>query len=269
MAAFSAATLRQDYDARGFVTPLYACSADDAAAELREATGLAGDARFKPHLYLPAINRVARAPDVVAAARACLGGDVFLWSSDVNFKGPHSEAFFSPHQDSTYAGLAPAERCCTVWVALTAADEASGALAFAPGSHLQGQRPHVENPADPHNALSKGQRCQARGPWTHARLRPGDLSVHHFHCVHASGANRSPNPRVGLALRFARLDVRQTGAARESVTVLGQAAPEGFDVEPALPPDPSEDDLARGRAAHAAALAAERENYFPAGGAYR
>ena len=34
-------------------------------------------------------------------------------------------------------------------------------------------------------------------------------------------------------------------------------------------PDPSGDDLARGRAAHAAALAAERENYFPAGGAYR
>ena len=80
----------------------------------------------------------------VDAARACLGGDVFLWSSDVNFKGPHSEAFFSPHQDSTYAGLAPAERCCTVWVALTAADESSGALAFAPASHLQGQRPHVE-----------------------------------------------------------------------------------------------------------------------------
>ena len=59
---------------------------------------------------------------------------MFLWSSDVNFKGPHSEAFFSPHQDSTYAGLAPAEHCCTIWVALTAADEASGALAFAPVS---------------------------------------------------------------------------------------------------------------------------------------
>ena len=95
------------------------------------------------------------------------------------------------------------------------------------------------------------------------------MSVHHFHCVHASGANRSSGPRVGLALRFARLDVRQTGAARESVTVLGAAAPDGFDVEPALPLSPSEDDLARGRAAHAAALAAERENYFPAGGAYR
>mgnify|MGYP001257198963 FL=1 len=198
MTAFSGATLRQDYEARGFVTPLRACSADDAAAALREATGLEGDARCKPHLYLPAINRVARAPDVVAAARACLGGDVFLWSSDVNFKGPHSEAFFSPHQDSTYAGLAPAERCCTIWVALTAADETSGALAFAPASHLQGQRPHVENPADPHNALSKGQRCEARGPWTHARLRPGDMSVHHFHCVHASGANRSPNWRSSL-----------------------------------------------------------------------
>ena len=63
------ATLRQEYDARGFVTPLHACSADDAAAALRQATGLEGDARFKPHLYLPAINRVARAPDVVAAAR--------------------------------------------------------------------------------------------------------------------------------------------------------------------------------------------------------
>ena len=63
--------------------------------------------------------------------------------------------------------------------------------------------------------------------------------------------------------------MRQTGAARESVTVFGPEAPDGFDVEPALPLNPSEDDLARGRAAHAAALAAERENYFPAGGAYR
>ena len=171
----------------------------------------------------------------------------------MNFKGPHSEAFFSPHQDSTYAGLAPADHCCTIWVALTAADEASGALAFAPASHLQGQRPHVENPADPHNALSKGQRCEARGPWTHARLLPGDMSVHHFHCVHASGANRSPNPRVGLALRFARLDVRQTGAARESVTVLGPARAGRGRVEPALL-DPSEATSrvarrARGRAA--------------------
>ena len=166
MAAFSEATLRQEYEARGFVTPLHACSADRHGAAGNDATrtGRAGDARFKPHLYLPAINRVARAPNVVAVARACLGGDVFLWSSDVSFKGPHSEAFFSPHQDSTYAGLAPADHCCTIWVALTAADEASGALAFAPASHLQGQRPHVENPADPHNALSKGQRCEARGP---------------------------------------------------------------------------------------------------------
>ena len=74
---------------------------------------------------------------------------------------------------------------------------------------------------------------------------------------------------MGLALRFAAAGVRQAGPARESCTVLGEFVPEGFDVEPVLPPAPSEADVLAGRRAHAAALAAESANYFPRGGAYR
>ena len=92
------------------------------------------------------------------------------------------------------------------------------------------------------------------------------MSVHHFHCVHASGrAAEQPARRPGAALRGAGRAADRRGAAASRSS--GGGARRG-DVEPARRRDPSEDDLARGRAAHAAALAAEREN-FPAGGAYR
>ena len=94
------------------------------------AAALAGDRRFKPHLFLPRLAALARRPEVLAAARAVLGGDVLLWSSDVNTRAPGDVRVY-PHQDATYAGLSPADRVCTVWIALSdPVDATTGCLAF-------------------------------------------------------------------------------------------------------------------------------------------
>ena len=120
-----------------------------------------------------------------------------------------------------------------------------------------------------------------------AELRGGEASLHHLLLVHRSAPNRAdPSARgalrVGLAMRFidasvraplatSQVDgtlnppaqVRQTGASRECVTLVsGAAQHDGFDLEPLLPPNPSPAERAAGLAAHADAMAREKENYF-------
>lgn len=64
-----------------------------------------------------------------------------------------------PLQDSTYVGLDPPD-VVTVWLALTPANAANGALHFLPGSH-QEQLPHVDTFASG-NLLLKGQTIVVR-----------------------------------------------------------------------------------------------------------
>ena len=59
-----------------------------------------------------------------------------------------------PKQDSTYVGLDPPD-VVTLWLALTPASAANGALHFLPGSHWR-QLPHVDTYAEG-NLLLKGQ----------------------------------------------------------------------------------------------------------------
>lgn len=277
MSAF-AQERQQDYANDGFLTPLRVVSLDEARAALEEVEAFAatrapdgvlrGDDRFKPHLHLPRVNQLVRHPTVLRAVRACLGGpDVVLWSSDLNVKRPGDGGFFSDHQDATYTGLEPAAQGCTVWLALSdPVDAAHGCMVFKPGSHLRGQLPHVEEPA-PDNLLSRGQRVAQlpppRGPDVQAALRAGEASIHHFHLVHRSAPNRGSRTRTGLAMRFVAANVRQTGSCRECVTVFGDSRPhESFDVEPTLPPDPDDAEIAAGQRHHADAMRREKANYF-------
>ena len=118
-------------------------------AEYGEQGRLGGDARFKIHLLLPWAARLVRHPALVAAAQEALGTkDILVWSSDVNDKPPHSATYASAHQlspstglplwntdeemrpqahqDSTYAGLLPADGALTAWVALSDAPVEAG-----------------------------------------------------------------------------------------------------------------------------------------------
>ena len=274
----AASSLAALYDSHGFVGPIEILSRDEANHALQafhEWTEsltdqqVKGDLRFKMHLFLPFVNRIVRHPKLVEAVQQVLQTKhVLLWSCDFNVKEPNTEMRFSPHQDATYAGLSPADQCVTAWVALShPVGEEQGCLRFKKESHKQGQLPHVKQPSDVHNMLSRRQHVAdpfKEKEWVAVPLRGGEATLHQFFTIHQSGPNRSTQPRVGLAIRYMAASVIQTGKVRETVTLIsGSLQHDGFDLEPDLPLDnPTEAEIRIGKEAHAEAMRREAANYF-------
>lgn len=263
----------------GFVGPIDILSRQEAkdvyqkynewVSTLPQQQQVSGDLRFKPHLFLPFVNRIVHHPALVRAVQQALQThDILLWSCDFNIKQPNTRNCFAAHQDSTYAGLSPTSKCLTAWVALSdPVGEQEGCLSFWKGSHKQGQLKHVQDATDTTNMLSRGQNLaeplneQER---VTVPLRGGQATLHSFYTVHASGPNQSTQPRVGLALRYIAANVIQTGKTRESVTLVsGSLQHDGFDLEPILPlENPTQDDILIGKKAHQEAMKREAANYF-------
>ncbi|KAL7450299.1 hypothetical protein ACHAWC_002250 [Mediolabrus comicus] len=288
------------YHRDGFAGPFDIISlneAKEALEEVQNELSVEGANRFKLHLVLPRIDRIAHHPKLVAAVQDALGSsDIWLWSSDINMKKEQSTSFFAPHQDATYAGLSPSSQCVTAWVALSdPVGENEGCLLFYPGSHKLGQLPHcVDKNDNKSNMLALGQYIDASimqtlKPPISIPLRAGQATLHSFESVHASGSNNSPYPRVGLALRYMTCNVQQTKQySREMATWICGAddtiaqeraadiqtlkqLPYGlrqqhqldyFDVEPRLPLHPTPADFDRGRRAQKEAMEREDLNYF-------
>jgi len=250
----------ENYGTNGFAGPIPIISSAEAQRALDQVmdecrdhgdgSKLQGNQRFKTHLYLSEISRIVHNPRLTAEVRKVLQSQhICLWSSDLNVKLPASQEFYSKHQDSTYTGLKPADKCLTVWVALSnPVGIREGCMQFLRGSHKLGQLPHVEdlpgsddgnssdyknrdgNPlADKddvkaNNLLSRGQRVvldpskDNSADWVTIPLQAGEATFHSFFTIHESGFNHAYQPRVGLALRYMTADVRQTGAVRECIT---------------------------------------------------
>lgn len=104
--------------------------------EVRHELSIEGSSRFKLHLVLPFIDRIAHHPKLVSAVQQALGSEnLLLWSSDINIKGANTTHYFEPHQDSAYAGLSAATNCLTAWVALSdPVGVVDGCLQFYPQS---------------------------------------------------------------------------------------------------------------------------------------
>lgn len=263
----------------GFASPLRVLGRDAAvdalaAFERFEASRggqLCGDDRFKLHLLLPWVSALVRHPALLAAARAALGtSDLLVWSSDINDKAPHSAKYASPHQDSTYASLCPADAAVTAWLALTDAPSEAGCLVFARGSHLRGQLPHAPQPAAADNLLSFGQSVReyedGSGAGTVAPLLAGEASLHFFRAVHWSPPNTTAGRRLGLAIRYVAASVVRSGStrARESATLVSGAYEScggAFDLEA----EPTSEAGQAEWAQHEAAMAREKSNYFALG----
>jgi non-haem Fe2+, alpha-ketoglutarate-dependent halogenase len=233
---------KDQFELYGFVGPIDVLTLDEAKQALEEiCQELSFDSnnvpscnsdRFKLHLILPTLDYIAHHPLVIDAVQEALQTkDVYLWSSDINWKSPKSNGFFAPHQDSTYAGLSPPSKCLTAWIALSdPVGEIEGCLSFYPKSHTRGQIQHLQaeeqdttpvhvpanssstctNSHNNNNMLSMGQYIshseleilECPNPVA-IPLRAGQMTLHSFYTVHTSGPNRSIHgPRVGLALRY-------------------------------------------------------------------
>lgn len=146
---------------------------------------------------------LARDPEIVELVSGVIGEDVILWGCHV-FCKPASEGFETPwHQDGHYWPIRPLATC-TAWVALEPSTVDNGCLRVIPGSHRARQL--HEHLHEDRNDLTLNQRM-AEGSFDEAQavdieLQPGQMSLHDVYMIHGAKANRSPQRRTGVALRY-------------------------------------------------------------------
>mmetsp|Transcript_167493 Transcript_167493/g.532457 ORF Transcript_167493/g.532457 Transcript_167493/m.532457 type:complete len:300 (-) Transcript_167493:635-1534(-) len=256
---------------QGFAAPLRAIEGPAAAALLerlgdydRSCTGgLSGDTRFKTHLLLPWVSDLVRHPCVLDPLETLIGPDILIWSSGWAIKPPDSAGFYSWHQDSTYAGVEPADSVVVAWFALTATTTENGCVRYIPGSHLR-QLPHTDTFVED-NLLSRGQHVSSadidEGSAVDALLQPGEFALHHFRCVHGSGPNTTSAPRIGLQVIYMATHCKKSraDATKESaMLVRGQDTYGHWEPEP-IPQECMGDAEVQ---AHTRSTGLEKANYF-------
>ena len=233
----SSVTVSEKFFAKGYLDAIPIFSQDEAQGiweEVSNSLELDGPKRFKTHLLLPVLDDVVKNPDIIHVVCRVLGTeDVLVWSSDWCIKNAHSSGFYSWHQDSTYAGMAMPEKAVTVWLALTPSTPASGCLRVVPSSHKWGQLAHEFKPSN-ENMLSRGQQIvvgEQIADFTNEavdlRLQPGEMSLHSFRSIHASGPNQTDDPRIGFAIRYCAADLQRGSriTEKESATLVSGVEP--------------------------------------------
>lgn len=247
------------YGRDGYCSPVRVMSAADAgkyrrALEAHEAkTGepLRGNWRHKAHLLFTWADELVRHPRVLDAVEDLIGPDILCWTTNFFIKEPASAGFVSWHQDATYWGLEPHD-VVTAWVAFTRSDLVSGCMMVIPSTHTSDQLPHVDT-FHKDNLLSRGQEIAVEVDERQALpclLEPGEMSLHHIKLVHGSAPNRSPDRRIGFAIRYIPTHVRQLKTRDSAMLVRGVDRHGHFDHEPSPRADLDEAALA----AHADAV---------------
>ena len=146
---------------------------------------------------------LAHDPDILDMVARLIGEDVILWGCHV-FCKPGETGYETPwHQDGHYWPIRPLATC-TVWIALDRSDRENGCLKVIPGSH-RGQLLHAHTTEDREDlVLSQRAADEAFDISTEValELEPGQMSLHDVYMLHGADANRSPNRRAGVALRY-------------------------------------------------------------------
>ncbi len=185
--------------------------------------------RVNGQLVIPLLVEIARSPAILDAVESLLGPNLLVWSVELFIKEPGDGTIVSWHQDLTYWGMGETDEEVTAWLALSDVSVEAGCMRFIPGSHMGGIVAHEDTFSDS-NLLSRGQEIggvdeskAVPGP-----LRPGEMSLHHGRCFHASAPNRSDDRRIGCAIRYVTPDVRQGLARDYAMLVRGQDAAQGW-----------------------------------------
>lgn len=221
--------------------------------------------RVNGQLVIPLLAKIAQTSEILDAVQGVLGPNLLVWSVELFIKEPGDEKIVSWHQDITYWGMGETDEEVTAWLALSDVSVQAGCMRFIPGSHRNGIVDHHDTFAGA-NLLSRGQEIAGidenlaePGP-----LKPGEMSLHHGRCFHASAPNRSDDRRIGVAIRYVTPEVRQPDMSRDyAMLVRGMDEMQGW-INVAPPTrlfDPLGLDLYdRVLAAQSAVLAAGAEN---------
>lgn len=210
----AAPNLKNDFFSEGAICPVNILSSDEVVHYRKKLTEfmdknnwqLDAVSRHKPHLYLKWANDLGRHPNIINAIKPILGNDILLWYSVIFVKPPRSEGLVPWHQDSTYWAL-DRDEGLTVWLALSDVNESNGCVEYIPGSHTWRDMQHsIDNSEQ--NLLARGQLVKGFDEKNTKKLilKPGQASLHHVRLMHASKANPSDQPRLGIAFRYIPAD---------------------------------------------------------------
>ncbi len=203
------------YRQSGTIHPLPALSIADMCSVQKKYLALcdagefvaSDDRRIFGHLLHPWIAELVTNTAILAAVRKVIGANILVWVSEFNAKAPRTRNFFSWHQDMYYWRHAYPDLSTipmvTTWLALYPANANNGCMRIIPGSHRQ-LAPHVEQPSK-YNMLTRAQKIDMKvdeSLATPVSLEAGEFSLHHPLLYHASDANASDTPRVGLVVRY-------------------------------------------------------------------
>ena len=186
----------------------------------RELPPWMGKKEGEQHPLEPWVRKIVWDPRLTKAAAELVPGDLLLRNVDLFVKEPHTKQGLLWHMDTEYGGEDP-DGIVTVWIALTRSRHSNGALWFAPASHRRPEIPDLEE--EDGAAVAKSY-----GPPVQIRLDPGEASFHHGRLLHTSGANQTPNRRIGLAVRFFGSDVDPRVAKCGSPVVMGSGSLSGI-----------------------------------------
>ena len=168
-----------------------------------------------------AVARVALDETIGRRCAELMGwGGARLAQDDVLWKPPGAEGV-AHHRDAPYisANFVPEERnSVTVWIALDDADEATGVVEYAPGSHAWADAGaagvaaasfHDGRGQSPMRAAARAAGVDEAVEVRRCVVPAGSAVFHHQDVWHGSGENGTPDrPRRALGLHYVRDDVR-------------------------------------------------------------
>lgn len=159
----------------------------------------------EPHNASRVLRDVIAYPGMWEVVAAVIGAKALqVWAVDLFIKRPTDTPVgnIGWHQDGPFAPYWQGD-IFTVWIALSAVSATASPLRYVRGSHRLGplgKSDLFETDLDPARTglpLPDGFRWQEVA----AELPPGGAALHHRDTLHASGPNRSPQPRRSLAIR--------------------------------------------------------------------
>jgi len=205
---------KKDYNENGFISPVRIISSEEAKRHrgiLENTEKILGNMHYqsKIHTILKSAYELATHQNVLDIVEKAIGPNILLHNTTYIIKEPQTPAFVSWHQDLTYWGFSHDDQI-SVWLALSNADEISGAMYMMPKSHLEGKKEHktIENE---NNVLFQNQYVQEfdESKKTLCSLKPGEASFHHGWTIHSSMPNKSNDRRIGFNIQYIAAHVRQ------------------------------------------------------------
>ena len=217
------------YNQEGVLFPVPALSSEQAgvyrgcleAFERSQGGPLRGPMMFKTHLLFTWVDRMMRTPAILDAVEDILGPNLLAWNTHWFVKEPGDGRFVGWHQDTTYWHLEP-DNAISVWIALSDATKASGAMRMVKGTHKREVVAHNDT-RKPGAMLTRGQEIAVDVDEASAidvELKAGQMSLHHHKIFHASPANQAQDRRIGLAVRYIPTHVRQVAVTGDSAALV-------------------------------------------------